>query len=132
MLDELAVARGEGERRQLSEGGPAELRVFEAGWYAVDDGGDELDQDRGAGVGDGEERLTDGECGDAEFLGELAVGGGEESFAGFDLAAGEFPEVTVAFVGGAEADEVAGIAADDGGEDGDGRHVKRFKAGPGR
>ena len=110
IVDELAVARGEGERRELGERGPAELRVFEAGWFAVDYGGDELDQERGAGVGDGEERFTDSECGDAEFLGELAVGGGKKSFVGFELAAGKFPKTAVALMGGAEADEVAAVA----------------------
>ncbi len=116
---EAPIARGEGQGVQLVQRAPREGGVFEALRFAEDFDGDEGDQELRARVGDGEEFGTDGGHGDAELFGELAAGGVCVGFSGVDLAAGEFEEVAVAFVGRALADEEGVGAADDGGDDAD-------------
>lgn len=91
--------------------------MFEAFRLAVDLHSMKLDDELGAGIIDGEHHLSHRQHADVEFFTELSTGGVENALAGFELAAGEFPETAMALVGGALADEVVVAALDHGGDD---------------
>ena len=89
----------------------------------VADEGKHLDDDAGVIV---EKRLEGAgdRDGTTEFLGELAVEGGGGGFAGFDFAAGKFPEQAEVFVRGALSDkDAAGGVFEHGADDGNRRAV---------
>ena len=89
----------------------------------VADEGKHLDDDAGVIV---EKRLEGAgdRDGATEFLGELADQSGGGGFAGFDFAAGKFPEQAEVFVRGALSDEnAAGVVFEHGADDGNRRAV---------
>lgn len=88
------------------------------------DEGDELHGDGGVGVRVRGERAKEFN-GAAEFFAEFAVEGGFGGFAGFDLAAGEFPLSAEVLVRGTLRHEEVPVAFDEGAGDGDGSGSRR-------
>lgn len=87
--------------------------------------GNEGDQKRRARIRDLELRIADAPNAESEFLGELPARGGFVIFAGFELAAGKFPQATVSLVWWTLANEEMVASSYDCGYDANGRHARQ-------